>query len=157
MCRAISSRWPSRSAGRHERRHRLAPEDVGPRAAEDLLRGVVEVRDPALVVHGDDAVEGGLEDRHLPRFAGPELRFPLRRLLAGHVVADGGGRRGIVGVHEGLDALARVLPPDEEAHAAARTPFDDPRAAHDLADDPDLSRLVGQLEPEVELHARPRG
>src|SRR5207245_9203737 len=47
----------------------LAAHELGPAETEGLLRGRVELDDLALVVDGDDAVQGRFQDRGLARLA----------------------------------------------------------------------------------------
>jgi hypothetical protein len=58
---AAPVRLPERR--RDDQRGHLAPERLRAGVAERALRGRVELRDPAAVVDGDDAVERGAEDR----------------------------------------------------------------------------------------------
>ena len=137
----------------------LAPEDLGAAVAEEAPGRGVELDDPPLVVGGEDAVEGGVEDECLSDLARPQLLLPLARLLEGtHGERQDRGRgartvRLRAALHEGGDPLAGVAPVDQELHPDPEEAGLLSGQANDLADHPHGRGGAGEVEGEADLGA----
>jgi hypothetical protein len=119
---------PGAQGRRDDRLGQFPAQDLGPAVAERPLGGRVELDDPPPVVDGDDAVQGGLEDGRLARFA---LAHRLLGLLAPDelpdLAADGGHHRQQLVVRllqravEELDHAEHLAAaPDREAEGAVQ-------------------------------------
>ena len=143
---------------RHDLLDHLAAHHLVARIAEQPARRGVELEDLALVVEGDDGVEGGVENRGLAKLARPQLLFPLapvREALYGQGEAKGRGGSRTSGrprrLHEFGHAAASVAPIDQELHPAAVKPRLARGLARHLAHHPHLLGVAGQVKGEAEL------
>jgi len=82
--------------GRNDQFHHVHSQHLVTRESERCLRGRVEFKDPALVVHGDDAVQRRFQDRALEGFTSAKF-FTLAFLCRDIRVRDHGAARNALG------------------------------------------------------------